>query len=77
MNRAMNAMIGRESTDPNFSVEEQTFAMRIVTLILVKIAILVDFGTGLGASYRPERLCQWLQRSVNEYLTVKDTKVTI
>ena len=45
--------------------------MRIVTLILVKIAILVDFGTGLGASYRPERLCQWLHRYVNEYFTVK------
>ena len=37
--------------------------MRIVALIFVKIAMLVGSGTVEGASYRPERLCQWLHRS--------------
>ena len=43
-------------------------AMRIVTLLLVKIAILVRPGAGQGAAYRPEELCQWLHRLVKVLL---------
>ena len=42
--------------------------MRIVTLLLVEIAVLVRPGAGQGAAYRPEELCQWLHRLVKKLL---------
>ena len=42
--------------------------MRIVTLLLVEIAVFVRPGAGQGAAYRPEELCQWLHRMVKKLL---------